>query len=128
MTRNELFLFIHDYYSTDPDYPWMDSPTSAVFRHANNRKWFALVMEVPGNKIGREDAPTLDIMNVKSDPRLTGSFLQEEGVYPAYHMSKTHWLSIALDGTCADDTIMALLDLSYELTALKSKKIRKSTE
>ena len=48
MNRKGLEQLIFDTYSVEPDYPWMDTPESAVFRHAANRKWFALV-----TKIGR---------------------------------------------------------------------------
>ena len=47
MNREELEAYILNHYSTEPDYPWSDTPRAAVFRHASNRKWFALVMEVP---------------------------------------------------------------------------------
>ena len=43
MNRKGLEQLIFDTYSVEPDYPWMDTPESAVFRHAANRKWFALV-------------------------------------------------------------------------------------
>ena len=44
MDRKGLEQLIFDTYSVEPDYPWMDTPESAVFRHAANRKWFALVI------------------------------------------------------------------------------------
>ena len=47
MNREELEAYILNHYSTLPDYPWADTPRAAVFRHAGNRKWFALMMEVP---------------------------------------------------------------------------------
>ena len=47
MNREELEAYILNHYSTEPDYPWADTPRAAVFRHVANRKWFALMMEVP---------------------------------------------------------------------------------
>ena len=47
MDRKGLEQLIFDTYSVEPDYPWMDTLESAVFRHAANRKWFALVTTVP---------------------------------------------------------------------------------
>ena len=47
MTKEELFAYIEREYGVTPDYPWLDSPEGAVFRHADNRKWFALSMPVP---------------------------------------------------------------------------------
>jgi len=31
-------------------------------------------------------------------------------------MNKAHWLSVALDGTAAEETLRFLVDMSYELT------------
>ena len=56
------------------------------------------------------------MVNLKCDPILIGSFREEPGVFPAWHMNKAHWLSVALDGTASDDSLMFLLDMSYELT------------
>ena len=52
MNREELEEWIREQYGAEPDHPWMDSPECAVFRHAGNRKWFALIMEVPKDKLG----------------------------------------------------------------------------
>ena len=40
MDRKKLEQLIFDTCSVEPDYPWMDTPESAVFRHPGNRKWF----------------------------------------------------------------------------------------
>ena len=56
------------------------------------------------------------------DPLMMGSFLQEKGIFPAYHMSKTCWISVLLDGTVSEETLSFLIDVSYELTDKKCKK------
>ena len=33
MNREELEAYILNHYSTEPDYPWADTPRAAVFRH-----------------------------------------------------------------------------------------------
>ena len=43
-------------------------------------------------------------------------FRQENGIFPAYHMSKAHWLTVALDGTVKEDKLKFLTDMSYDLT------------
>lgn len=52
MDRQKVFDYIKRKYKVQPEYPWRTSPDSAVFRHADNNKWFALVMDVQGNKVG----------------------------------------------------------------------------
>ena len=124
MNREELEVYILNYYATQPDYPWADTPRAAVFRHAGNRKWFALVMEVPRDKLGLPGTEKFDIVNFKCDPLLIASLRGETGIFPAYHMNKASWITAALDGSVPAETIELLLDVSYELT---KPKIRRKT-
>ena len=43
--------------------------------------------------------------------------LREEfsAITPGYHLNKTHWNTIALEGTVPGDLIRELIDLSYDL-------------
>ena len=122
MNREELEAYILNHYSTEPDYPWADTPRAAVFRHAGNRKWFALVMEVPRDKLGLLGTEKLDIVNFKCDPILIASLRGEPGIFPAYHMNKSSWITAALDGSVQTETIELLLDVSYELTKPKIRR------
>ena len=122
MNREELEAYILNHYSTEPDYPWADTPRAAVFRHANNRKWFALMMEVPRDKLGLAGAEKLDIVNFKCDPILIASLRGEPGIFPAYHMNKSSWITAALDGSVSTETIELLLVVSYELTMPKTRR------
>ena len=122
MNREELESYILNHYSTEADYPWADTPHAAVFRHAGNRKWFALVMEVPRDKLGLPGTEKLDIVNFKCDPILIASLRGETGIFPAYHMNKASWITAALDGSVPVETIELLLDVSYELTKPKPRR------
>ncbi|MBQ9992472.1 MAG: MmcQ/YjbR family DNA-binding protein, partial [Firmicutes bacterium] len=102
--------------------PFAQYPDTAVFRHANNRKWFAVVIAVQKNKLGLSGEGIIDIINLKCSPILSGSLRSEAGFFPAYHMNKTNWISAALDGSADSQKIKWLLDLSYDLTAKKIKK------
>lgn len=95
----------------------MKFPEYCVFRHKNNKKWFALIMDVPKSKIGLKGNERIDILDVKCDPILIGSLLREKGFFPAYHMSKSSWITIALDDSVDDEKIKWLIDMSYELTS-----------
>ena len=103
-------------------YPWLKYPNYEVFRHCNNRKWFALIMDVPKNKLGLQGEEVLEVVNFKCDPILIGTLREEPGFFPAYHMSKDSWITVALDGSVSDDKIKMLLDTSYEATASKTHK------
>lgn len=123
MTREQLTAFILERYCAEQDSPWLKYPEHVVFRHSNSRKWFALLMRIPKNKLGLDGDGPMDVLNVKCDPLLIGSLREEPGVFPAYHMSKTSWITLALDGGPPDDKITWLLDLSYDLTDTKKKRM-----
>ena len=122
MNRDDLEQFINENYNAESDYPWPKYPNYKVFRHSNNRKWFALIMDIPKNKLGLPGTDIIDVVNFKCDPLLIGSLLKEAGFFPAYHMNKESWITVALDKSVNDDTIKMLLDMSYDATALKTHK------
>lgn len=122
MKRKELEAFIMETYNAVADYPWRKSPNHEVFRHCSNRKWFALIMDVPKNKLGLQGEELLDVVNLKCDQILIGSLRGEPGFFPAYHMSKDNWITAALDGSASDDKIKMLLGMSYQATAPKVRK------
>lgn len=122
MNRQELEKIITEEYSVEPEYPWAKMPTFAVFRHSNNKKWFAVIMTITKDKLGLDSTESIDVVNLKCDPLFMGSVLNEQGIFPAYHMSKAHWISVALDGSVEPDKIKWLVDLSFDLTVKKIKK------
>lgn len=116
MNRRELEDYIGNIYGVIGECLWAKYPTYMVFRHIGNRKWFAAIMEIPRERLGLDRGGEITVVNLKCDTRLIGSFREEKGVFPAYHMSKAHWLTVALDGTVEQDKIKFLLEMSYDLT------------
>lgn len=117
MNRSELEAFLVETYRADSDFPWKRYPGYEVFRHPGSRKWFALMLEVPREKLGLPGRGSLPVLNVKCDPLMVGSLRAEPGFFPAYHMNKDNWITAALDGSVPDDKLKALLELSFHLTA-----------
>ena len=122
MNRAQLKQHFLETYHCELDYPWMKYPGNEVFRHSNNRKWFALIMDVPREKLGLSGTESLDVVNLKCDPILIGSLRREPGIFSAYHMSKANWVTVALDGSVPDETIKMLLDMSFEATVVKIRR------
>jgi predicted DNA-binding protein (MmcQ/YjbR family) len=125
MTRTELEAYIESTYGITADSPFTGDFVTAVFRHPGNRKWFAIAMRIPKAKLGIAEHGVIDIVNMKCDPEVLHSFHGQPGIYPAYHMNRNHWLTLALDERVDDDTMAFLLGISYDLTKAK-KKITKS--
>ncbi len=119
MTRDEFFKLCLDNYGTEPDYPFKED--TAVFRHHINRKWYAIIMSVPKSKFGFETENAVDVVNLKLSQEMKDFFRTSRGVYPAYHMNKTHWVSVILD-EASDETVELLTDESFSVTRDKIKK------
>lgn len=123
MDRQTLYDYIKDKYKSSPEYPWKRYPDNAVFRHSDNSKWFALVMTVEMTKLGLHSPDPVDVVNLKVDDMFfRDMIIQEEGIMPAYHMNKMHWVTVLLDGTVPDDRVYDLLDISFLATASSKKK------
>jgi len=123
MNRQTVTDYIKKKYGTSPEYLWKRYPDYAVFRHEDNNKWFALTAGVPGSKLGLADDTPVDVINLKIDDLFFRDMLiREDGIFPAYHMNKVHWISVLLDGTVNEKQIYDLIDMSYMATASAKKK------
>lgn len=120
--RQDIFQYAKDTFGTEPEYLWRSHPNNAILRNAENEKWYAIIMDVPKNKIGLEGEERIDVLNVKCDPVMIGSLLMNDGYLPAYNMHKGRWISIILNGTVLSDEIFWLLNISYEIISKEAKK------
>lgn len=123
MTRQEIEAYIQNEYGISPEYPFEMDDLTAVYRHKDNKKWFAIVMRISKRRLNMDSDEEIDVMNVKAEPVIIGSFLMESGFYPAYHMNKTHWITISPDAD--GEKTKLLIDMSFSLTGTKRKKVRK---
>ena len=79
--RDEIFRYVRKKYNVaedyplptaptfpvmrHPDYPLPTAPTFPVMRHPDTRKWFAIIMDVPKDKLGLTGQQRVDVINVK---------------------------------------------------------------
>ena len=120
--REEIERYINENYNIIQDNPWKESPNHTTFKHKNNHKWFALIMEIPYEKLMIDKNGIVNVINLKNIPEIIGGLRKEKGILPAYHMNKEHWITILLDGTVPKQKICDLIDISFDLTRRKQKK------
>ena len=119
--NKNFFEYCLDTYDTSPNYPFDEDFETAVLRHTDNRKWYAIVMNVSRRKFGFDSDEEIDVVNSKLPTEMFGSFGVAEGVYPAYHMNKLHWISVLLPDT-PNDIVQFLVNVSFEATKSPKKK------
>ncbi|MEE3420312.1 MAG: MmcQ/YjbR family DNA-binding protein [Lachnospiraceae bacterium] len=123
--RAKIFDYVRDRYGSMPEYLWSRYPGYAVFRHADNSKWYGIVMDVSKDRLGLPGNGIVDILDVKvDDPVLMGVLLGQPGYFPGWHMNHASWMTILLDGTVPFDEIRGMIDASYMATASKDEKFR----
>lgn len=62
-------------------------------------------------------------INIKCDPEKAIELRERySSVTPGYHMNKTHWNTVLLDGSIADKEILNWIDESYDLVVKGLKK------
>lgn len=121
MTKQAFLKYCLDAYGTAPDYPFENDFETSVLRHADNRKWYALAMRVSRRKFGQNSDEIIDVVNLKLPIEMFGTFGVTDGIYPAYHMNKLHWISVLLPDA-PDDIVKFVLNVSFDTTKSKKKK------
>ena len=116
---NTIIENIKSEYNTKPEFLWLDRyPGYAVFRHGDNKKWFALVATISAASLGLKENGQIDVINLKFDKNQTYDFAEtSDHIFPAYHMNKNNWITIWLDGTLPNGLIFELIKKSYLLSA-----------
>lgn len=125
MTRQDLLDHCFMAYGTSADYPFDDLYETAVLRHRDNRKWYALIMHISRRRLGINSDEMIDVVNLKLPVSMFGTFRETDGVYPAYHMNKQHWISVSLPDA-SDDLVQLLLSISFNATKSKVKSAGKN--
>ena len=121
MTKQQFLSYCRSAYGTSPDYPFDDWMESAVLRHTDNQKWYAIAMRVSRRKFGQNSDEEVDVVNLKLPTEMFGSFSAADGVYPAYHMNKLHWISVLLPDA-NDELVRFLVNVSFEATKTTKKR------
>ena len=62
MTKQQFLEYCLTTYNTSPDYPFDEDFETAVLRHGENRKWYALVMRVSRRKFGFDSDEVVDVL------------------------------------------------------------------
>ena len=108
---------VQEKYGNQLEYLWEKSPDTAVLRHEGNQKWYAILMRIPWDKLGKGRDGQVEAVNLKHDQ--VADLLSHKGIYPAFHMNKRYWISLVLDDSLSDDEVLDLLEISWNLTLKK---------
>ena len=108
---------VQEKYGNQLEYLWEKSPDTAVLRHEDNQKWYAVLMRIPWNKLEKGREGLVEAVNIKHDQ--IADLLSQKGIYSAFHMNKHYWISLVLDDSLQDEEVLELIESSWNLTGKK---------
>ena len=108
---------VQEKYENQLEYLWEKSPDTAILRHEDNQKWYAVLMKISWDKLEKGREGLVEAVNLKHDQ--VADLLSQMGIYPAFHMNKRYWISLPLDDTLTDEKVLELFDRSWFLTSKK---------
>mgnify|MGYP000989755281 FL=1 len=108
---------VQEIYENQLEYLWEKSPDTAVLRHEDNQKWYAILMRIPWDRLDKGREGLVEAVNLKHDQ--VADLLSQNGIYPAFHMNKRYWISLPLDDTLTDEKVLELFERSWFLTSKK---------
>ena len=108
---------VQEKYENQLEYLWEKSPDTAILRHENNQKWYAVLMKISWDKLEKGREGLVEAVNLKHDQ--VSDLLVKKGIYPAFHMNKRYWISLPLDDTLTDEKVLELFERSWFLTSKK---------
>ena len=117
----DLLLFAEERYHEACEYLWERYPDCGVLRRADNRKWYAVIMTVAGNKVGLSTDNLVEIVDLRAEGEVVNSLVDKRGFAPAWHMHKKSWITVLLDGSVEFSEVAKMVENSRSLAAKKSK-------
>ncbi len=106
-----------------PSFPFHDKNNTIPVFMQEDGTWFGLILSVGKDSLYPGSLPT-EVIDLKINPEKREELLKKTGFFPAYHMNKTHWISISLQDENTDSNIMDQVLTSYQLT----EKPKRSSE
>jgi predicted DNA-binding protein (MmcQ/YjbR family) len=119
---NRIAKHILNNYGDYPQFLWKKFPGYGVFKNASNKKWYGIISNIDYSKINKTKTGEIEVINLKLDEKIIIKLLKEKGFYPAWHMNKQTWITLILNETLTDDTVMKYVEQSYKYTIGEQKE------
>jgi len=110
--------YVSEKYGDEVEHLWTKSPTNAIVRRKDTRKWYVAILTLSRRKLGIDSDELVEIIDLRMEPEKVESVVDYSRYFPGFHMNKKHWITICMDGSVSIDEIFDRIDQSYKL-ALK---------
>lgn len=115
----EVLKYIKDKYGDKEEYLWEKFPETAAIRNKKNNKWYAVLMVIEESKLGIDSNNKVEVIDLKCHKERIQNIIDNKQIFPGYHMNKSSWITIKLDGSMKLKEIYKLIDISYNISLEK---------
>lgn len=118
----EIIKYVKEKYNDELEYLWKKFPENAIWRNKKNNKWYGLLLVISERKLGLESDKIIEIIDLRYSKDNIKEIIDNNKIFPGYHMNKESWITIRLNGDMNTKKILELIDNSYKLSLAKSKR------
>ena len=115
----EVILYVKEKYNDDLEYLWEKFPENAIWRNKTNNKWYGAVLVISERKLEIPSDKMVEIIDLRYQKDKIEELIDNNKIFPGYHMNKKSWITIKLDGSLELEEIFKLIDNSYNISLKK---------
>ena len=115
----EIIEYIKQKYNDELEFLWEKFEDVAIWRNKQNDKWYGLIMKISEQKLGIESEKITEVIDIRYQKDQVQNIVDNNKIFPGYHMNKQSWITIKLDNSIKTDKIKELIDNSYNLSLKK---------
>lgn len=112
----QIIKYVKEKYNDELEFLWIKFSKYAIFRHKENKKWYALLVALEENKLGIVGDKIVDIIVLKNKRENIINLIDNEKYFAGYHMNKRNWFTIKLDDSIPIKEIYDFIDESYNIS------------
>ena len=115
----EIIKYVKEKYGDELEFLWKKFDDNAIWRNKENNKWYGALLKVTSRKIGIDSDEIIEIIDLRYQKDNIKDLIDNEKVFPGYHMNKNSWITIKLDDSVETERILELVNNSYKLSLEK---------
>lgn len=112
----EIIEYIRKKYEDELEFLWEKYDNNAIWRNKKNNKWYGVILTIKEEKLKSGSDKEIEIIDLRYEKEKTEEFINNETIFPGYHMNKKSWITVKLDYSVNTKTIFDLIDNSYNLS------------
>ncbi len=111
----EIIKYIKDKYNDELEFLWEKFDDNGIWRNKNNKKWYAALLTVKATYFNIDSNDIIEVIDLRYEKGKTSNIIDNKKVFPGYHMNKSSWITIKLDGSMDNLELFKLIDNSYNI-------------